>query len=64
MPDMRTPEDVVLRIMAAHWDMASCRCWVCEVGRASGLGPRDEWLSHKNENREKYHVPTGFNVDG
>jgi len=52
-----TSDDVVERIMSAHWDMAACTCWVCTFGRSIGLAPRDQWLNHKNHNGAKRPVP-------
>jgi hypothetical protein len=33
--------EIVERIMTQHWDLASCRCWICERGRAAGCHPRE-----------------------
>lgn len=33
------PSHIVELIMAQHWDMAACKCWICEAGRAAGLHP-------------------------
>ena len=27
-------DDIVRMIMAQHWDMAACPCWICNAGRA------------------------------
>jgi len=37
--------EIVERIMTMHWDMAACRCWVCEAGRLAGCGAREEHLT-------------------
>lgn len=50
-----TVEDIVERIMTAHWDMSACRCWVCSHGRDLGLRPMGKWLHLA----KKYPVPTG-----
>lgn len=56
---MTTPEQVVEIIMAQHWDMVACNCWICEAGRKNGLGAYNENLPH---NLEK---PFGFvRIDG
>lgn len=59
LTDCSTVEDIVERIMTAHWDMASCRCWVCKTGRELGLRPRPKWLDHEHDNRQRYPVPSG-----
>jgi len=33
---LRTPQDIVERIMAMHWDLAACQCWICRYGREMG----------------------------
>lgn len=54
-----TPQKVVELIMAQHWDMVACGCWICESGRKNGLGAYSENLPH---NLEK---PFGFvRIDG
>ena len=50
-------QEVVERIMTAHWDMTACRCWICEAGRCLGFQCRDDYLLHKHGNREKYPDP-------
>lgn len=54
---IETVNDIVERIMSAHWDMAACRCWACQAGREQGLAPRDKWLCSKDSNRRRYPVP-------
>lgn len=53
-------QEIVERIMSAHWDLASCPCWVCQAGYKLGFAAREGYLPHKNGNREKYVVPPGF----
>lgn len=48
---------IIERIMTAHWDLASCRCWVCTAGREAGCRPREEYLLHRDGNRERFPVP-------
>lgn len=47
-------QEIVERIMSAHWDIRTCPCWVCEAGRSLGFAPRDGYLLHKDNNREMY----------
>jgi len=50
-------EEIVERIMTQHWDMAACRCWVCQAGREAGCRPREEYLLCEHESEKKYgHV--------
>lgn len=35
---------LVDKIMTQHWDLAACRCWICEAGREAGCGPKNEYL--------------------
>lgn len=61
IPDRRpdlTPNDIVERIMSAHWDMSACPCWVCRAGRANGCRPRESLLNHVSDNRMRLPVPT------
>lgn len=50
-------QEIIERIMSAHWDMSACPCWVCVAGRDAGHAARDEYLPHRDGNREKYPVP-------
>lgn len=52
-----TPEGVIRQIMAMHWDMAACQCWVCVSGRSFGLAPRDDYLDWRGR-RVIVTVPT------
>lgn len=52
-----TAQEIVERIMTAHWDMAACPCWVCSAGRELGFAPRDGYQLHKYGNRERYSIP-------
>jgi hypothetical protein len=49
--------EIIERIMTAHWDLASCRCWVCTAGREAGCRPREEYQLHRDGNRERFPVP-------
>jgi hypothetical protein len=42
-------EEIVERIMSAHWDMAACQCWICREGRKLGLSNRQKYV------RESHH---------
>lgn len=44
-------EEIVVRIMTQHWDMAACDCWVCEAGRAADLHPNSAFLSGRRGGR-------------
>lgn len=37
-------QEIVERILTQHWDMAACRCWICEAGREAGCRPREQYL--------------------
>ena len=43
-----TPDEkikaIVERVMTAHWDMAMCQCWFCQMGRDAGCGPQERYL--------------------
>lgn len=36
-------QEIIERIMTAHWDMAACPCWVCKSGRELGFRPRKDY---------------------
>jgi hypothetical protein len=55
--EIQSAADIVQRIMAAHWDMVACRCWVCEAGHKLGLAAYEKWLTNHNDNRRRYPVP-------
>ena len=38
-------QEIIEQIMTQHWDMAACRCWVCEAGRALGHRPNDKYTN-------------------
>ena len=57
MEEVTTAEDVIRRIMGAHWDIFACNCWVCYGGRRLGLAPEERWLSSHNDNDKKMPVP-------
>jgi hypothetical protein len=42
------PDEIIERIMTQHWDIFACTCWICEAGRANGLGSRSEYLRHND----------------
>jgi hypothetical protein len=44
---IKEPRDIVEQIMAQHWDLAACQCWICRHGRKMGCGVYDEHLDHK-----------------
>lgn len=44
-------KEIVERIMTQHWDMAACKCWICEAGRKLGYSPQEEYLSHKSDKK-------------
>lgn len=50
-------KEVVERIMSAHWDMAACKCWVCDYGRCAGFHAKEEYLPHRLNNRNRQPVP-------
>ena len=55
--DIEKMETIIERIMMQHWDMAACRCWVCQAGREAGCRPREEYLLCEHESEKKYgHV--------
>lgn len=39
-------KEVIERTMTEHWDMAACRCDLCEAGRDAGCAPRECYLPH------------------
>ena len=45
-------EEIIEQIMTQHWDMAACRCWICEAGRKLDLRPREKYLRIKLPNVE------------
>ncbi len=53
-PVCESLEEIVERIMTAHWDIFACNCWVCRSARQFGLAPQDEYLQHKNDNRKNF----------
>ena len=57
-------QEIVERIMSAHWDIAACPCWICQAGYKLGFGARDGYLPHRDDNRKKYPIPSGFVRDG
>lgn len=44
-----TPQEIVEQIMAQHWDLAACRCWVCVEGRKAGLGVYSQYLDWRGK---------------
>lgn len=49
--------NIVERIMAMHWDMVACRCWVCEDGRAAGIRATTETLELlRTDPRERVQI--------
>ena len=54
-----TAQEVIERIMSAHWDMTVCPCWICRAGRRLGYAPREEYMPRQNQNRKKYPAPSG-----
>ena len=42
-------KEIIERIMTQHWDMAACKCWICEAGRALGYGAKEEYLSYNSK---------------
>lgn len=54
-----TANEIVERIMSAHWDLAACPCWVCKAGREIGLSSKEGYLQHRENNRNCYPVPNG-----
>lgn len=53
-----TSQEIVERIMSAHWDIGACPCWVCRAGDALGFGAREHLLPHRDGNRERFPVPS------
>lgn len=53
-------QEIVERIMSAHWDLAACPCWVCQAGDKLGFSARDGYLPHRDDNRKAYPVPSGY----
>lgn len=57
-----TPTEIIEIIMAQHWDISSCHCWICEAGRANGLSVKAENLPHHRPDHlaivEVAHDPT------
>jgi hypothetical protein len=45
--------EIIERIQTAHWDMAACRCWICEAGRELGMQPRECYWRESG----KYQAP-------
>jgi hypothetical protein len=37
-------QEVVERIMTAHWGSHDCPCWVCTAGRALGFNARKSYI--------------------
>ena len=54
-PEVKTAEDVLLRIASAHWDFAACRCWVCRTADRLGIGCYERWRGREMD--AKYPVP-------
>lgn len=52
-----TAQEIVERIMTAHWDMTICPCWVCKAGNLQGFRCREHLLPHREDNRNQYPVP-------
>lgn len=52
--------EVVQRIMTAHWDVGACKCWVCRTGRDLGLCSEGKYLLHMNNNRERFPGDIGW----
>jgi len=50
-------QEIIERIMTAHWDLTACRCWICEAGQKLGFHARDRYLQHKHGNRQTYPDP-------
>ena len=40
-------QELVERVMTLHWDMAACRCKVCEYGNDKGWRPQEQYLPHR-----------------
>jgi hypothetical protein len=59
-PICLTPQEIVERIMTAHWDIAACQCWVCRSGRNFGFHPVDDYLLDRNDNRERFQGNIGW----
>jgi len=51
-----TAQEIVERLMTAHWDLAACRCWLCQAGDELGFHARDAYLQHKHGNAESHPV--------
>lgn len=34
---LKTPSDIVQKIMEQHLDLAACNCWICRHGRSMGV---------------------------
>lgn len=47
-----TAQEILERIMSAHWDMAACQCWICKAARELGYRPKTAYLDDR-----KYAVP-------
>ena len=38
-------QEIIERIMTAHWDLASCPCWVCQAGYGLKFAAREQYLA-------------------
>lgn len=47
---------IVELIMAQHWDMAACQCWICKRARAADMHP---WEHNLEESSRLGHVKIG-----
>ena len=48
---------IVELIMAQHWDMAACPCWICTRARAADMHPWGHNLESANWGRSKSENP-------
>ena len=44
-----TAPEIVQQVMTMHWDIMSCRCWVCVAGRENGLHPNEAFLDWRGK---------------
>jgi hypothetical protein len=42
-----SPEHVIEIIMAQHWDMVACNCWICTAGRENNIRAYEHNLPHR-----------------
>ena len=58
----KTAQQIIETIMTQHWDLAACKCWICEAGRKLDFAPRIAYLP-SHEGAVLAHVTVVTNND-